>query len=415
MKKLTIIALVVAVTAVFAVSAMANEWNLYGSARMATFYTQRDYGDIFKTPTSPSGDDQFGNSEYKQTQWAMQGNSRVGATVKGDMLEGRFEFGVTSDGSGGNVGARRLYGVWKFTEGWGLKVGKDYTPITFFLSGQVFDADAGLLQVGNAYGSRRAQLALEGNLGPGMLKFAAIDQTRADITFETVVTNPITGEVTVSDLATQTESYWPKLEASYEMKFGDFMSAHAFGGFQSLKYYVNELDGATNSKTISSYMVGLGGAMNFGPMFVKPQVSYYYNGQAAGWLGLAAANALSYSGLSSAAGIEDFGLPIVINGNQDNIKTWMAMLALGFSPTEALTLEGGIGWLYNKSDGDQSIDKNTYLEAYVQAVWKMAPSVYLVPEVGFRDFGKIQYSAPNIGDKELGSLFYAGAKWQIDF
>ena len=44
MKKFTIIALVVAITAVFAVTATANEWNLYGSARMATYYTSQDRG-----------------------------------------------------------------------------------------------------------------------------------------------------------------------------------------------------------------------------------------------------------------------------------------------------------------------------------------------------------------------------------
>ena len=44
MKKFTIIALVVAITAVFAVTAMANEWNLYGSARMATYYISEDLG-----------------------------------------------------------------------------------------------------------------------------------------------------------------------------------------------------------------------------------------------------------------------------------------------------------------------------------------------------------------------------------
>jgi hypothetical protein len=413
MKKFTIIALVFAITAVFAVSAMANEWNLYGSARMATFYTQRDYGKIFTDDDNPGGNDIFGKDNFKATQWAMQGNSRIGATVKGDMLEGRFEFGVTSDGAGGNVSARRLYGVWHFTEGWGLKVGKDYTPITFFLSGQVFDSDAGLLQVGNAYGSRRAQLAIEGKLGPGMFKFAAIDQTQANISFTTV--DPATGVVTALD--TQTESYWPKLETSYQMMFGDNMSVHAFGGFQSTKYYTNNpVTGADGSKTLSSYMVGLGGEFNFGPMFVKPQVSYYYNGQSAGWLGLQTSNLVSYSGLpaGTAADISEFG-PIVVNGDADNIKTTMAMLALGFSPTEALTLEGGIGWNYNKSDGNQSIDKNTYLEYYLQAVWKMAPSVYLIPEVGYRDFGDLKFSTANTPDIDLGSLFYFGAKWQIDF
>ncbi len=44
----------------------------------------------------------------------------------------------------------------------------------------------------------------------------------------------------------------------------------------------------------------------------------------------------------------------------------------------------------------------------------MAQGVYLVPEVGFRDYGKLEGN-PAEPDKDLGSLFYAGAKWQINF
>ena len=54
MKKLTIIALVVAITAVFAVTAMANEWNLYGSARMATYYTSQDLGKTLEATDDPT-------------------------------------------------------------------------------------------------------------------------------------------------------------------------------------------------------------------------------------------------------------------------------------------------------------------------------------------------------------------------
>ncbi len=39
MKKYTIIFIAVALAVVFVGTAMANEWNLYGSARVATFYT----------------------------------------------------------------------------------------------------------------------------------------------------------------------------------------------------------------------------------------------------------------------------------------------------------------------------------------------------------------------------------------
>ena len=402
MKKYTVIFLAVALAAVFVGTAMANEWNLYGNARVATFYTSRDYKDVFPD------DDAFGRSSLKNTEWGLQSNSRIGATVKGDMLEARFELGIGSN----TVINRRLYGVWKFTEGWGLKVGQDYTPITFFLSGQVFDGDAGLLQVGNAYGSRKGQIALEGQVGPGMLKFAAIQQNIGDANFLSI--DPVTDVVTV--LQTSTESYIPKLEASYQMNFADGMSGHVFGGYQSIKYYANNpVTDDDSSETITSYVLGLGADLNFGPMFVKPQFSYYKNGGAAGWLGLGLANLTR--GLPSVAvgDFDEFNVPRVVNGSAQNINTYTAMLALGFSPTEQLTLEGGIGWAYTDFDDGFEVDKNTYLEYYLQAVYQMAPGVFLIPEVGYRDFGKAKFNEAGVSDVDLGSLFYLGAKWQINF
>ena len=261
---------------------------------------------------------------------------------------------VTSDGCGGNVGTRRLYGVWKFTEGWGLKVGKDYTPITFFLSGQVFDNDAGLLNVGNAYGSRRAQLAVEGKLGPGMLKVALIDPTTS----------------TLSTPDSTTEKILPKFEASFQMNFTDAMSAHAFGGFQTYDIKTAEAFGGTNSKSVQSWMVGLGGELDFGPFFVKPQVSYYQNGAAGGWL-----NA-NYLTPTKAGFVDDFndtyGTDLVLVGANDvlDAKNLMAMLAFGFKPTESLGLEAGVGYVGYSTDSFQGISlKNNYMEYYLQAVY----------------------------------------------
>jgi len=414
MKKLTIIALVVAITAFFAVSASANEWNLYGSARVATFWQSLDYGG--------DSQDQFGRGNLDALAWQLQANSRVGATVKGDKLSGRFEFSVTSDGGGGNVGARRLYGVWHFTEGWGLKVGKDYTPITFFLSGQVYQNDQGLLNVGNAYGSRRAQLAVEGMAGPGMLKVALIDPTTGTIDFDL----PGIPGSTVANLGVTTEAKFPKIEASYNFKLSDTMSFHAFGGWQYYKQLqaLSVTDIVTGVETtrqldddVTSYMFGAGADLNFGPMFVKPQVSYYVNGASAGWLG-------SFLGLGG-TGTSGPGLggpkidgdpipqvPFVnANGDINDINSLMAMLALGFKPTESLGLEAGVGYLYQDSDDNTA---NTYMEYYLQAVWTLANGVYLVPEVGYRDYGDLEPGG-NLADIDLGNLWYAGAKWQIDF
>ena len=420
MKKFAFIAIVVAITAVFAVSAMANEWNLYGSARMATYYTSQDYGNQFKSEANPSGDDVFGRSSLEDLQWNLQSNARIGATVKGDMISGRFEYGT----GGGNANIRRLYGVWHFTEGWGLKVGQDYTPITFFLSGQVFDTDQGLLQVGNAYGARKGQVAVEGKMGPGTFKFATITpetsalnanafvlEAAETVTLPTGETIIITPAVTST---TSTERKFPKIEASYEFNLSDAMSLHAFAGYNTYKLYwlaPTPTGTVDNAKNINSYTVGLGADLNFGPFFVKPQVSYYLNGASGGWLN-------SNLGLGA---IPITQTPFLSETENDvvDVKSLMAMLALGFKPTESLGLEAGVGYLNSESDSYQ-VDptrsvkfKNTYMEYYLQAVITMAKGVYLVPEVGYRDYGDFEGDVE--GKQDLGSLWYAGAKWQIDF
>jgi hypothetical protein len=398
---------VVAITAVFAVSATANDWNLYGSARMATFYTSQDLGkdlELVSPNTFIAVDDRnsANQSTVKDLNWNLQTNSRIGATVTGDRLDARFEFSVTSDGAGGNVGTRRLYAIWKFTEGWGLKVGKDFTPITFFLSNQVFDNDSNLQFLGEAYGARRGQLAVEGQLGPGMLKVALIDQT-------TDTLNTPDGVV---------EKLLPKFEASYEFKFSDAMSAHAFGGYQTYSVKYPGEFGGTSDFSVDSWVVGAGADLNFGPFFVKPQVSYYQNGAAAGWL---QNNYLPFSTSGFVSQINSvYGTDLQVIGSNDvlDAKNLMAMLAVGFKPTESLGFEAGVGYVGYETDSYQGVKiKNNYLEYYLQAVFTLAKGVYIIPEIGYRDFGTQDIDKPFYivaPDVDLGSLFYAGAKWQID-
>ena len=104
--------------------------------------------------------------------WDLQSNSRVGANVKADHIKGQFEFGVNES----NVSSRRIYGVWNFGAGT-LKVGKDYTPITQFISNQAFDTDLGLLDFGAPYGGRHGQVAL----GFGGFEVAFITPETANI------------------------------------------------------------------------------------------------------------------------------------------------------------------------------------------------------------------------------------------
>ena len=167
------------------------------------------------------------------------------------------------------------------------------------------------------------------------------------------------------------------------MTFGDGMSAHGFIGYNNTKFYgqiTNDITaGVSNfSETLNAWVFGLGGEFNFGPMYLKPQASYYINGGSGGWLGGAAPG----GGATQGAALRGTD---VIDAN-----SIMAMLAMGFSPTEQLTLELGGGYLYNKAKDSSVLDDQSFYEVYLQAVYAMAPGVYLVPEIGYRDYGDVR-------------------------
>ncbi|MFZ0727393.1 MAG: hypothetical protein WAM61_16545 [Desulfobacterales bacterium] len=371
------IALIIAAAFIFESSAVsfAAEWNLYGSARMATFYTSEDQGE--NVP------DDFGRERINDTLWELQSNTRIGGKVAGDTIEARFELGADET----SVTTRLLYGIWKFSDTWGLKIGKDYTPIHFGLSNQVFDNDLNLRQYGNAYGGRVGQIALEGR----GFKFAAITPTTAQA---------IEAGGYVSTVGT--ESYWPKLEASYKYVFADNMSVHVFGGWQNYKYHASFNDGTSTSDTITSFVIGAGGEFYLGPVYIKPQASWYKGGAAAGWL---------ESTLQGKASIST--TPVVgSDGKVKDVDSFMAMAAIGYAATERVRFETGGGWLHNDGKGDIDLDNDWYA-LYLQSVLTLAPNVYLIPEIGYLDYGK---GATELGtDQLLEDLWYIGAKWQIDF
>ena len=209
MKKL----IAVLVVLLMASPAMAAEWSFFGSQRMATFYVNDDFGD---EEVNGSGDD-WG------LRWDFQGNSRVGARVKADKVGGYIELALTAtnggDGGDGGVNTRRAFGTWKFADNMTLKVGKDYSPVTEFLSGQVFDSDAGLLGQGNFYGRRPGMLGL--NIGA--LELA-------------LITNPVstsglfaTTPAGTSSADIDADYNLPKFEAAYTLKM-DAFPRRPFGG-----------------------------------------------------------------------------------------------------------------------------------------------------------------------------------------
>ena len=135
----------------------------------------------------------------------FQGNSRLGAKVKADKVTGQIELALGTGGDGGDtaVATRRAYGVWKWSDNGGLKVGKDYSPVTDFISNQWFDADNDLLGTGNFYGRRPAGVTLI--LG-GFELAALVPSYGADLNTTANGINGATGN-------TDPDSYIPRFEA----------------------------------------------------------------------------------------------------------------------------------------------------------------------------------------------------------
>ena len=363
MKKLI---LVIAALALIASPAMAVDWNFYGSARMATFYNSRDFNN--GTPADLDGGGMIlkdGFDEDDQIQWNLQGNSRLGATVKAENISGRFEFSVNES----NIGSRRLFGVWDFGAA-KLKVGKDYTPVKQFISGQAFGGDAGLLGNGTAYGSRNGQIALSF----GGFEVALITNQGG------ALRNMDTGDVDI---------YVPRIEAGWGMSF-DTWNFKLIGGFQ---YYEIEDGGAGEDDVdVTSWILGADAGVNFGPIYIKGAGSVGTNWGNAGW-----------SGATAGAAFDG-------DDETDDIDTYMAALVAGWKFTDQLTFELGAGYNYNDPDEDGADDTNI-TALYGQAVISLAPGVTVIPEAGYYSYGT-DFGGTGQHD---GSQFYVGGKWQIDF
>ena len=364
MKKLI---MVIAALALIASPALAVDWNFYGSARMQTAYVSEDLGDAV---------DGAGNDDDNDISWDWGGNSRFGAKVKAENVSGLMEVGIRSTAAGGDntVNSRRLFGEWNFGAG-KFKVGKDYTPVSQFVSGQAFGSnpagslDDGLLGQGAMYGGRQGQLALQ---------FGG---------FEVALITP-TGSTTVGGVtaaSAEVDEYIPKIEAKWGMSL-DMFSFNVMGGYQTFK-----LDGP--DEDVDSYVVGGDAAVTFGPAYIKAALSYSQNGGNAGW--------------TAGAGIWD-----PVRQNVKDTDTLQAALMAGFKFTDMVTFEAGYGYRDNSYDADGFSD-NTPWEVYGQAVIALAPGVWVIPEIGYRD--NDDYSGGGSNGDDAGSRMYVNAKWQIDF
>jgi len=431
MKKLVVLCAAIMLVC-FSVPAMAVDWNFYGSARVRTFYVSEDYKKSPLRAYEEDWDFDF-SSKSSQLQWDLQGNSRLGANVKAENIKGQFELALKGDGSGDvDVGTRRIYGTWDFGSGY-LKVGKDYTPISQFISGQAWDVDLGMLGIGTMYGARIAQLALgfggfeialmqakTNDLDLGGTDLAAAASSLLQNRYDRAVAGGNQQEADdIQFLQDRLAAYGttqgnpeqviPKIEAKYGMSF-DAWNFNIRGGYQyySIKDVPSAKDAVenpeadeikTNDISVTSWIVGGDAGFNFGPGYVKAALSYGQNVGNAGW------NLPTNDTTSGGYGTWDG------DDSVDKNMSFMGALVGGIKVSDMLTFEAGFGYREdNPKDADNGLDtKQKAWNAYVQSVIALAPGVYIVPEVGYFDFGN------DYTDEKAGSRFYAGGKWQIDF
>jgi hypothetical protein len=420
MKKLLIIFAVLCLAA----PAMAADWNFFGSARMATFWQDNDFG-----PSGATADDQ-------DILWDLQGNARIGANVKfNDQIGGGFEYG-----SGPNL--RKLFGTYTFGNGSELLLGQTYTPSSsYFYSNSVYGDDGDLLGMGQFYVGRVPMIQwkmggfkvalikpttgateVKGDaddatygvyLDGGGILFAKGTKDEVEEGIDDAVDDGLLTEEEASTLFTavpasdafeakDVDQELPKIELAYKFK-SDMFFIDVFGGYQT---YDLEVAGK-KSYSIDSYVIGGGGGVNFGAFYLNAGVHFGENLQnygAASWLtakNFSAANTETVEDAKiGAAGYDSTGDKIIDNEGLGYLAV------LGFNASEMFTIEAGYGHQEYELDVANS-KKDKADQFYLNCVINIAPGFFIVPEVGMVEW--------EVQDTDLNDFTYFGAKWQINF
>ena len=364
MKKLFIIFAILCLAA----PAMAADWNFYGSARFATFSVDVD-------------DDVAGTDSDTDTQWAQQGNSRIGATVKfNDQIGGGFEM---SD----SFGKRKLYGTYTFGNGGELLIGQTYTPSTYFYSNSVFDGDGDLLGLGQFYIGRQPMIQFK----TGGFKVALVSPSTVDYELTAATDPDVVGGVYVP--GTDAVNYdvdvtIPKIEASYGFK-ADAFFVDVFGGYQT---YELDANNAGTDYDVDAYVLGVGAGVNFGAFYAT--------------IGAHMGQNLGNYGQYMNDYIELNDEMVIVAGEEKDSDGLGYLAVVGFNASEMLTIEAGYG--HEEAEVDNTNNTMESDQWYVNATVNIAPGFFIVPEVGMIT------DSQDAADAEP-ETFYAGAKWQINF
>ncbi len=328
MKNIRIMAIALTMVAAFAMSAVASDWNFYGSARVSTFVTDIDKAAGPDTTNLAHG---------------LQSNARIGARViVNDELSGHFEYGANN----GNANVRHLYGVWNFGPG-SLLVGQTNTPVWLGVSNQVYAADNGLGGWGENYTPRVAQLRLQfGGLQIALVK-------------------PDTNYYTAAGLVdTGVEVSIPAIQAKYRLSMDNWFAAVS-GAYNSFEI------GTTNSQDVDSFMVAGSAGITFGAASLKTSV-------------FAGTNVGNIAKTDVTGDDDGKGYALYDGTNVTDVDSVGYALVASYKINDMFALEAGLGYVENTVD-DADLD-NDVVSYYVQVPTTLAPGVIIVPEIGSIDY-----------------------------
>jgi hypothetical protein len=360
MKKLFVCALAVAMVFAFTAPTLAADWNLYGSARMATFSNDVD-------------PQVAGVQSDTDTLWALQGNARFGGTVSAGDVGGGFEYG-----SGPNL--RKLYGTWNFGAGT-LLIGQTYTPIAEFYSNQVWGSDEDLLGNGMAYHGRRAMI----QLAFGGFKVAFVQPNVQATLMDSTGTAITSGD---------NDTTLPEIVLAYKFS-SDMFSVKPYLGWSSYDFTTG-VTSLTQSESVDSLVYGIGGKVNFGPGYFALNV----------WGGNNAGNFGMYMATDGNAGINATTGSIIDN------TTLAYAGVLGFKASDMWAFEAGYGASSSEADIPGAKVEDTSFSYYINASITMAPGVFVVPEFGKYSLDELKVAG--VSTKQAETTYF-GAKWQINF
>lgn len=345
------IILIITAVMLFSGTAMAAEWNFYGSAQVNTFYTDVDNG----------------GSAAKNLAHGLNAESVIGATVRvSDTLSGMFEYGSEN----GNANIRYLYGVWNFGAG-SLLVGQDDEVLAHPGSEQVYNDNAGLGGWGEMATGKKAQIKLI--LGDFRLAFRA-----PDTTYNSSATN--------TNITTNTEVKLPSIEARYNFS-GDNWNLAVNGGYMTYEV------GTVNAQDVTSFVVGIGGDFSVGALVLGANI---FGGENVGNLVDADVN-----GGDTGNGYAVYNA--VTNKVTDN-EAFAWRVTATYAVNDMFSVHGGYGYMSTELDNNST--KDDVKAYYLQTPITLAPGVAIIPEAGVVDYN--QTGAAN-------QTTYFGAKWQIDF